>query len=263
MDKELLAKLKRRLLDEKESLLASLEENNRYNLENQMSESFSEFSMYDNHPADIGTEMFEREKDIALYFLDRETMRQIDQALSRMEDGSYGYCSVCGQPIPAERLEAIPHTLTCKEHAPAPDVNDQRPIEEQIEMPPFGRSSLDERDDTNAFDGEDTWQIVENWGTSSTPWSYEDNDKTDYNDMMIESGEPDGFVEPVEQIAYTDIHGYHGPDSVHFNRGFQYEAYMEKGEGKGNSIRYEEYLRELEDQDGAGPGVEDISNGDD
>jgi len=242
VDQNKLAYLKQRLLDVKKETEDRVQV--RYSLEEQMSDSIHEFSMYDNHPADIGSEMFEREKDLALYSLDRETLKEIDQALARMEDGTYGLCSVCGQPIPEERLEALPQAMTCKEHAPQPHINNDRPVEEEFLHPPFGRTSLDERDDANFFDGEDAWQIVEAWGSSSTPFSFGDNDKTDYKKMYIESEEPDGFVEPVEQIGYTDIEGYHGPDSVQFMRSSTYEDYMDNEEGYGNFQDYEEYIKE-------------------
>lgn len=248
VDKEKLAHFRKRLLQEKKDIEERVQLN--YSLEEQMSDSFHEFSMYDNHPADIGTEMFEREKDLALYHLDRETLKEIDQALTRMEEGTYGICTVCGKPIPEERLEALPQSQTCKEHAPAPTINESRPIEEEFLQPPFGRTSLDEKEGQNGFDGEDAWQIVEAWGTSSTPFSYVDNDKTDYKEMYIESDEPDGFTQAVEQIGYTDIHGYHGPDSVKFMRSGTYEEYMRKGEGKGNFLSYEDYLAERAAREG-------------
>ncbi|WP_232698405.1 TraR/DksA C4-type zinc finger protein [Brevibacillus daliensis] len=248
MDKRTLANLRERLLDEKESLQLRLEENNHYGMESSMGQAVSELSTYDNHPADIGTEMFEREKDIALYQLDRETMREIDQALVRMEKGTYGICTVCGKEIAVDRLIALPQALTCKEHAPAPNINHQRPIEEEFLKSPFGRTSLDD-EDKNYFDGEDAWQIVESWGTSSTPFSYNDPNKLDYNEMFIESDEPEGYVEAVEQIGYTDIYGYNGPDSVHFIRSDAYNNYMHNDEGRGIMMSYEEYLDNLAKQE--------------
>lgn len=248
MDKEKLGHFRQRLLEQKRDLEKRVQEH--YNMRESMSDSIQEFSMYDNHPADIGSEMFEREKDLALDSLDRETLKEIDQALQRMEEGRYGICTVCGQPIAEERLEALPQAQTCKEHAPAPNLNNSRPIEEEFLQPPFGRTSLDERDDQNTFDGEDAWQIVEAWGTSSTPFSFVDNDKTDYKEMYIESDEPDGFVQAVEEIGYTDIHGYHGPDSIKFMRSGTYEEYMRKGEGTGNFLDYEDALEEQAEREG-------------
>lgn len=250
MDQEKLAYFKERLLQEKADLMKKLKDNRDYHLDESMSESISEFSTYDNHPADIGTEMFEREKDYALYGLDRETLREIDEALERIEKGTYGICTVSGQPIPLERLEALPYAATCKEYAPAPNINNSRPIEEEFLQPPFGRTSLDEKEGQNGFDGEDAWQIVEGWGTSSTPFSFVDNDKHSYNEMFIESDEPDGYVEAVEEIGYTDIHGYHGPDSVKFMRSGIYEEYMRKKEGKGNFLDYDGYLDERARREG-------------
>jgi YteA family regulatory protein len=250
VDQEKLAYFKKRLLEERESLLKGLKDHHNYNLEENMSDAFSEFSMYDNHPADVGTEMFEREKDLSLYLKDRETLREIDAALERIENGTYGICTVSGKPIPLERLEAIPYAATLKEHAPAPQLNNSRPIEEEFLQPPFGRTSLDEQEEYNGFDGEDAWQIVESWGTSSTPFSFVDNDKTSYNEMYVESDEPDGFVEAVEEIGYTDLHGYHGPDSVQFMRSGTYEEYVRKREGVGHFLDYEDYEQERAEREG-------------
>lgn len=46
-----------------------------------------------------------------------EILREIDKALERIEEGTYGYCDVCGKPIEEKRLEAIPWTTLCIEHA--------------------------------------------------------------------------------------------------------------------------------------------------
>ncbi|MFD2371089.1 TraR/DksA C4-type zinc finger protein [Brevibacillus sp. GCM10020057] len=239
MDQDLLARFRARLLEQKKELEDRVQDH--YGMREAMTASLQEFAMYDNHPADIGSELFEREKDLALDSLDRETLKEIDQALKRMDEGTYGVCTVCGKEIPVERLEALPQAQTCKEHAPAPHVNESRPIEEEFMQPPFGRTSLDEKEGQNGFDGEDAWQIVEAWGTSSTPFSYADNDKTDYKEMYVESDEPDGFIEEVEEIGYTGIDGYHGRDSVHFMRSGTYEEYMRKGEGKGYYLNYDDY----------------------
>ena len=249
MDQKKMARLREKLLDEKREIEERVQAH--YSMREQMSTSLQELSMYDNHPADIGSELFEREKDLALDSLDREALKEIDQALARMDEGTYGICTVCGREIPEARLEAFPRAMTCKEHAPAPNLNNSRPIEEEFLQPPFGRTSLDEQDEEqNGFDGEDAWQIVEAWGTSSTPFSFVDNDKTDYKEMYIESDEPDSYVEAVEQIGYTDIDGNTGPDSVRFMRSGTYEEYMRKGEGKGNFLDYDDYEAERAEREG-------------
>jgi RNA polymerase-binding transcription factor DksA len=45
-------------------------------------------------------------------------IRAIDAALDRIKAGSFGKCVTCGDPIDAERLETLPHTPFCKDHAP-------------------------------------------------------------------------------------------------------------------------------------------------
>jgi len=49
----------------------------------------------------------------------RLLLDEIDAALGRMDDGTYGRCQTCGAPIPVERLEAVPHARTCV-HCPVP-----------------------------------------------------------------------------------------------------------------------------------------------
>ncbi|HHX41150.1 MAG TPA: hypothetical protein GX715_14410 [Armatimonadetes bacterium] len=78
-----------------------------------MSETLSELSDYDDHPADIATETFEREKDRALRENARETIERVEAALQKMENGTYGLCDICGQPIPVGRLDAVPYATLC------------------------------------------------------------------------------------------------------------------------------------------------------
>lgn len=80
------------------------------------SESVSELSSIDQHQADVGTETFEREKDLSiLEQLDAE-LGDVEHALKRLDDGTYGTCEVDGEPIPDERLEAMPATRFCLKH---------------------------------------------------------------------------------------------------------------------------------------------------
>ena len=67
----------------------------------------------DNHPADTATAMYDRELDEGLEEGARNTLAEIDAALQRIEDGTYGICEVCGKPIGADRLSAIPWTRLC------------------------------------------------------------------------------------------------------------------------------------------------------
>ena len=81
--------------------------------------SISELSSRDQHPGDIGTETFEREKDFSILEQLEAEIGDLDAALRKIDDGTYGTCEVCNQEIEPERLEAIPGTRTCIEHADA------------------------------------------------------------------------------------------------------------------------------------------------
>ncbi|MER2010934.1 TraR/DksA family transcriptional regulator [Psychrobacter alimentarius] len=47
----------------------------------------------------------------------RQSLIYVENALSRIENGTYGECEVCGEPIEAQRLEALPYATLCMEHA--------------------------------------------------------------------------------------------------------------------------------------------------
>jgi DnaK suppressor protein len=76
-------------------------------------------SSADNHLADTASETYERELDEGLEDDARAQLRQVDAALARIESGDYGRCEVDGKDIPVERLEAVPWTTLCVEHARA------------------------------------------------------------------------------------------------------------------------------------------------
>lgn len=67
----------------------------------------------DNHLGDTATAMYDRELDEGLEEGARDTLAEIDAALQRIEDGSYGTCEICGKPVGAERLSAIPWARLC------------------------------------------------------------------------------------------------------------------------------------------------------
>lgn len=68
------------------------------------------------HMADVATDMYDKEFSLGLASHDREVLVKIEDALKRIDDGSYGICLGTGQPIKRERLEAIPYAEYCLEH---------------------------------------------------------------------------------------------------------------------------------------------------
>lgn len=222
--------LKEQLLSEKARIEKQLDNNEHFGLGDSLRSQTDELSTNDNHPADLGSELFERGKDIALHENAERHLTDINEAISRMESGEYGICRVCGQSISPERLKAVPTTAYCVEHVPDPSMSHRRPVEEKFEAPSFGRTSLDELDEQNQFDGEDAWQIVESWGSSNSPAMAENpNESNNYMDMEIEPDEMVGYVESFESFLATDIYGQH----VSVIRNGAYRDYMRRGEGEG------------------------------
>ena len=166
MEQELLERLKQQLEQEKRNLMQTISHINDGGLGVSLSESTEELSTYDQHPADVGTEMVERRKDFALREDAMLKVRAIEQARQGLADGTYGLCEVCGEQIPLERLQAVPYTtqcVQCRARAEEPvDRKNVRPVEEDVLEPPFARTFNDDTD-VNGYDGEDAWQDVARW----------------------------------------------------------------------------------------------------
>jgi len=79
-------------------------------------ENLSELSAVDQHQADVGTETFEREKDLSILEQIEAELADVEHALKRLDDGTYGTCEFDNKPIPEERLEALPAARFCVEH---------------------------------------------------------------------------------------------------------------------------------------------------
>ena len=78
-------------------------------------EALSELSLADQHPADVATETFEREKDVSILDNVDEQLRDVEDALQRLEQNTYGRCEICGKDIGDERLRARPEARFCIE----------------------------------------------------------------------------------------------------------------------------------------------------
>lgn len=67
----------------------------------------------DQHIADHASETLAQELDETLEENAAHVLREVEDALQRIEQGTYGLCSVCGAPIPEERLDAVPYATLC------------------------------------------------------------------------------------------------------------------------------------------------------
>lgn len=151
MDKE---NIRKYLIEEKERLLDQLHARN-----TSLRDSVDELSLADNHPADLGSELFERSKDLSIKETQTNLLNNIELALAKLETGRYGICERCGREIAAERLEALPHAklcLCCRKEEEK-QFESGRPVEEEVLEPPYENKAMPR---STGQDAEDFWQEV-------------------------------------------------------------------------------------------------------
>lgn len=156
-----------------------------------------ELSSYDNHPGDLGTETYEAEKNMSFRTREKFLISEVQVALNKIEQGTYGMCEVCHREIDKDRLEVRPYSRLCIhcENDFEQKIDDEekgRPIEEQVLFPPFGKSFTDHSvEDKVEFDGEDTWDAVNEYNVRMSDNEFGEDD------------ESIGYFEDVDQISNT------------------------------------------------------------
>jgi len=76
-------------------------------------EASGDLSAYTLHMADMAADTYERELSMNIISSEQEILYQIDDALKRLDDGSFGICQQCSQPILMSRLKAVPYASLC------------------------------------------------------------------------------------------------------------------------------------------------------
>lgn len=112
-------KYKKELQKEKDNLtklISNMQDNTLFgNTQNTTSERYSsgELSSYDNHLGDMGTEVFMQDMQNSLTNHEKGRLYQVDKALDKIENGTYGICEICKNHIDEDRLDLIPETDLC------------------------------------------------------------------------------------------------------------------------------------------------------
>jgi RNA polymerase-binding protein DksA len=106
---ELVTRLRPELQDQRESLVADLRS---YGADPD-SERVDRIAGVDDNFADSAAATAERGEALAIIENARERLSEVDEALARMDEGTYGTCVDCGEPIPEARLEARPLSIRC------------------------------------------------------------------------------------------------------------------------------------------------------
>jgi len=194
MNEAKLQSFRQQLKQERDQIVERLDDTDSYGLARPMNDAVSELSGYDNHPGDLGSEMFEREKDLSLRDADNSRLQNIDEAMDRIENGTYGSCARCGADIAEERLAISPearYCITCQRNVEEIDSRFDHPVEEEITAPPFARTFMDDTD-YNAFDGEDSWQAV---------LRFNQRPQFTHDDEYLYDDDNEGIVDEMDRIS--------------------------------------------------------------
>ena len=198
--------LKERLEADKQAIKGQLNGNSKYNnIDVSLREAVDELSAYDNHPGDLGTELFEREREFALGDHQDKELAKINTALEAIDKGIYGRCQLCGEEIPFERLEVLPSTLHCVNHSPQTSDGEYRPVEEDTLMR-TEFNSFRHGSEHGVVDPHDSFEEVARFGTSETPSDLV-GDYSSYNELYNVGKNEESYVEDYETYSATDITG--------------------------------------------------------
>ena len=110
MDKRKTKAYREKLLDRREGLVGQVQEAEAYSRQRDAEAT--------QDPADMAANAYTKELLVSMSANDRHLLQLIDEALFRIEDGDFGKCIHCGQPIQEKRLEAVPwarHCLRCQD----------------------------------------------------------------------------------------------------------------------------------------------------
>lgn len=198
MKKEKLNYFRNKLLKEREEVVRLLEQmkgNETFNTSTEFATEISELSVYDNHPSDTATELYDEERGRALKEHEVTIIGKIDDALHEVETGTYGRCKRCGEEIPEVRLEVVPYAEFCVDcqtfqSSLKPREKNNRAVEEEVLGKPFGYGFTDfnEEEQPVGYDAEDSYQDVErNDWRKNVDYEFIDEDAD--------------FVDPIEKIS--------------------------------------------------------------
>ena len=112
-DKDIPEKFKRYfrlLMDLRTHLTEGIERHSEETLKRSAKDDAGDLSAYGQHMADAGTDTFDRDFALSMVASEQEALSEIDAAIKRIHDGTYGICEITQKPIAKERLLAVPFT---------------------------------------------------------------------------------------------------------------------------------------------------------
>ena len=113
MDKKTRERFKKQLLEDREKITGEISRLSEDTLSSSQRDSSGDLSGYSLHMADVGTDTSQRDLQLGLVSKEQEILYRIDEALQRIEEGTYGKCESCGELIKESRLKAVPFAKLC------------------------------------------------------------------------------------------------------------------------------------------------------
>ncbi|MCM8783070.1 MAG: TraR/DksA C4-type zinc finger protein [Candidatus Omnitrophica bacterium] len=104
---------KRLLLKQKEEALEEIKHISDDTLKKSQKDASGDISGYTYHMADVATDTYDREFSLGLATNEHKVIYELNEALKRLEEGTFGICEECKNPIPKIRLKAIPYARLC------------------------------------------------------------------------------------------------------------------------------------------------------
>jgi len=108
-----LKEFKKIVLKKKEEILSDLKHISDDTLRKSQKEASGDISGYTYHMADVATDNYDREFSLGLASSERKSLYELDDALKRIEEGTFGICDDCKSPITKIRLKAVPSARLC------------------------------------------------------------------------------------------------------------------------------------------------------
>jgi len=108
-----LSAFKKLILKKKEDIIDHIREISEETVKKSQKDASGDISSYTYHMADVATDNYDREFSMGRVSEDREFLFELDDALKRIEDGSFGICEDCGALVSKTRLKAVPSARLC------------------------------------------------------------------------------------------------------------------------------------------------------
>lgn len=113
MNKKDLAEYKKLITKRKNDILDSISRVSQDTLKKSQKDASGDISGYTFHMADVATDNYDREFSLGLASNDRQFLYELEDALKRIEDGTFGICEECKSVLSKARLKALPYARLC------------------------------------------------------------------------------------------------------------------------------------------------------